>query len=212
MKMLRTDTNLHNELRDPQLTALLRETFANDPALEDAPGRAERIMRRLLASGVRPAPAPWRIWAWASGFAATAAVTALLVLVVLHAPPPQHSVTKPAPIAVLPVQPVPPAVIPEHNNGPRERLHTPRPPRSNPVMARNPQPPTHLAAPEPNNGTVTVASALYTAGATAHAAGDFATAYDAYSASYEASPNPETLLAASDALLHMDAEDNGSDG
>jgi hypothetical protein len=82
------DQQDYPELRDPQLSALLRKTFADDPALLAAPGRTERIMRRVLASGVRPTPRKWS-WApfaWATGSLATTAVAALLIMTLARVP------------------------------------------------------------------------------------------------------------------------------
>lgn len=224
MTMRTNESKGERELRDPMLTALLQDAYSDDPALAEAPGRTEMIMRRLLAAGVQPKPSPWRVWGWAVGFAATAAVVLVFAMVLLHAPKPQqwaNNNNPPQPVAPR-HQPAPaphderPQLAKEPTfNAPRERGHDawnpratvntfgaePRAPRPAPEPRRQPSPPI--------TSTV-VASALYTTGETAHAAGDFATAYEAYSASYEAAPNPQTLLAASDALLRMDGEDGGS--
>ena len=80
--MTRRDT-YEDDLRDPGLAALLREAYADDPALEASPGRTERIMRLVLAEGhTRPAPRA-RVWAplaWAVGAVASAAAGVALII------------------------------------------------------------------------------------------------------------------------------------
>jgi hypothetical protein len=218
MTMRTNESNEERALRDPMLTALLQDTFADDPALDEAPGRTEMIMRRLLAADARPKPSPWRLWGWATGAAAATAAAVLLVVTLLHTPttnlpiatnpdtpsaPPRQSVSAPTP------RYEPPALVRVPQERPHENWNphaTPAPGTVEPHRAPQPAPP----APTTPVVSTTVASALYTTGEAAHAAGDFETAYDAYSASYEAAPNPQTLLAASEALLHMGDEDGGS--
>jgi outer membrane biosynthesis protein TonB len=221
MKMQRTETS-HDELRDPLLSALLRDAYAEDPALEEAPGRTERIMRHVLAGGVRPVRSPWIAWGWATGMAAAAAVVVVLTLTMLQGPKPprlveNHNVPAPTP-QVVPAPPESPDVTPaplpprELVNVPQEQPRTPWQPRPDapktPDTPKSPAPAPAAPAPSPT----VVAAALYTAGSTAHTVGDYETAYEAYSASYETVPNPQTLLAASDALLQLAAEDTASEG
>lgn len=231
MKMPRTEKH-DSELRDPLLSALLQEAYADDPAEEDAPGRTERIMRRLLSAGVRPKPSPWFIWSWSAGLAAAAALIVVLMFGLLRAPKdtiadndhkqpaPQVTHEQNAPNAPhLPPKPelaiVPPREQPRSNWHPRAP-EQPMPPRNmqEHVIAKHPAIADVTDSPfkpvEPATSPTTVAAALYTTGTAAHAIGDYETAYEAYSASYETEPNPQTLLAASDALLHLDAEDAGS--
>jgi hypothetical protein len=228
MKMRRTDT-FEEELRDPELAALLQDAFADDPALAEAPGRTERIMRRVLTTGVRPAPAPWLAWGWATGLAAAAAVVVMLLFGMQQAPnvakrddlpPVPKEQPAPAPRTPLVVAhppapapaPTPPALKTPVEQPRREwrQPETPKPHTPDPTPA--PAPPVLATVPPPAAEPTAVAAALYTAGSAAQTVGDYETAYEAYAASYETVPNPETLLAASDALLLMARDTSGSDG
>jgi hypothetical protein len=214
-KMSRTD-RYTAELRDPALAALLRETYADDPALTEAPGRTERIMRQVQAAQ-RPASTPWVIWGWASGAVAATVAMGLLALSLLGKPAPELATVTPPPVSApvpapmqatpLPLTPRVVARIPEP---------TPTPHITTPAPVPAPRPPVTVAhAPmpaAPAASTTTVAAALYTAGAAAHEVGDYEGAYEAYQASYETEPNPETLLAASEALLKMDGDDAQPEG
>ncbi|HOF87610.1 MAG TPA: hypothetical protein PLZ36_05830 [Armatimonadota bacterium] len=216
--MPRTDT-CEQELRDPTLAALLKDAFAEDPALEEAPGRTERIMRRVLTTGVRPAPAPWLAWGWATGLAAAAAAVVLLLLGPLNGPktdvvhtdpsapaPQEQAAPQQAPLLVEKIT-GPRATVTAPVEQPRRAWHQPEAPTA-PPAAGTPDP----ASAAPDASPTVVAAALYTAGSAAQTVGDYETAYEAYSASYEALPNPETLLAASDALLLMARDTAGSGG
>jgi hypothetical protein len=223
-KMSRTD-RYTDELRDPALAALLRETYAGDPALEASPGRTERIMRQVLAaaeSQPRPARSPWLVWGWATGAVAAAALVAVLAVSLFHAPAPQvatvptHGTVAPAHVVPLPVTPprTPIAKAPVVVPAPQPAVHEPMPSPA-PATPREQRPTNKTTRPAPAAPAQTsteVAVALYTAGKTANDAGDYQGAYQAYQASYDAVPNPQTLLAASDALLKMEGEDAAPEG
>ncbi|HEX2948102.1 MAG TPA: hypothetical protein VHV83_00790 [Armatimonadota bacterium] len=76
------------ELRDPVLSALLHEAFENEADELTSPGRSERIMRKVLASGVYSAPrrSRWSPWVWATGSLATTAAAVVILLGTLHSP------------------------------------------------------------------------------------------------------------------------------
>ncbi len=222
MKMRRTDT-FEQELRDPELAALLREVYADDPALDESTGRTERIMRRVLTTGVRPAPAPWLAWGWATGLAAAAAVVVMLLLGALNGPKtdlvkddqpasaPKEQVVpqRAAPLLADQPLPAPRDTVKAPVEQPRRAWLRPNPPKQHEPA---PEPPVLAADPAPPTEPTVVAAALYTAGSAAQTVGDYEMAYEAYSASYETMPNPETLLAASDALLLMARDTTGSGG
>ncbi len=112
-------------LRDPALSAILKATFAGDTALAPSPGRTERIMRQVLASGITPRRHTfnWAPFAWTVAAAGAALlVMALSIRLVrlpagwgpemqttvaqLQTPPalhPQNSVTPP-PATTIPTQ------------------------------------------------------------------------------------------------------------
>lgn len=217
MKRSMTD-RYEDELKDPALTAMLRAAFADDPALAESPGRTERVMRRVLASGVRPVwqRARWAPFGWAFGSLATAAAVLVLLLrlmtqqagqqVVKHPVPPQ-----PAPKLARKMPAPPDDIIP---------VKAPSIPATveHPQVAWNNH---HEAAPEitetvsevRNTAVVAdvdtpanTAATLYSAGTSASVAGDYETAFAAYQASYETSPSPEALLASAETLERMNQE------
>lgn len=224
--MTRQSGNQHDDLRDPGLAALLREAYADDPALQEAPGRTDRIMRAVMASGVRP-KVTWMPFAWAGGLAATAAVAVMLALGMQHPTTPTQriaTVTPPTTVQTAPpvtpspttastVQRTPPvAVATTAVPAVREKAHgawiTPahakRTPPSPTIVAHAP---AAAATPveDTSNGT---AADLYAAGSTAHAAGDYETAYAAYQASYAMVPTPDALLASAEAMSQLADEED----
>ncbi len=112
--MKRQNEKYERELRDPALAALLKAAFTEDAALADAPGRTERIMRQVLASGCHPARRP-STWAPLGGVVAAAAAAVLVMilsitLVRLPAgwePQMQHTIARLGP--TQPATPVTPA-------------------------------------------------------------------------------------------------------
>ena len=227
--MLNKRTNRYCEdLQDPALSALLLEAMADDPALIDAPGRADRIMRKVLASGVQPAPHGfrWIPFAWTSG--TLAAATALVFLAFGLARLPQGAApTPPAPIvAQRTASPVAsmPAVTPAMTATPVPDEETPDRWQS----LRQDTPVRQTAAPvtsvkttrvareetpvreTPADNPAQIADTLYAAGEAADAVGDHETAFANYQAAYEISPTPDSLLASGNALEQLNQEDDTS--
>ncbi|MHB9023937.1 MAG: tetratricopeptide repeat protein [Armatimonadota bacterium] len=219
----RTD-RYETELRDPALTALLRETFADDPALAESPGRSERIMRRILASDKRPARsrAFWAPFGWAAGAVGLAALAIAFALGFLHLPQggqiarDPKVVPQPAPQVVVDNTPVNEKIEPINDNEPVVTPTTPDRPqriatekrrttRLHPVSPekRAPERPVVTAAAE---GSEHVAATLYSAGVAAQSTGDNESALEAYQASYDTVPTPEALLASARILESMGEE------
>lgn len=232
----KNDERYTRDLRDPDLAMLLRDAYADDPALKEAPGRSERIMRTVLASGVRSAPRGfrWAPLAWATGSLATAA--AALALMFMFMEPFGHHQAPAGPVANHSGPSIPrvadnlPTVPDKKNTG-----DTPAPPKvdnkqTTVWIADKPQPPTNQERqvpphqqpqppindneltvaknPEtpsaaPHEDATQVAAALYDAGSAAYAAGDYESAYNAYKASYDITPTPDTLLATGRALEQL---------
>jgi len=215
-------TNIdERELRDPALAALLRDSYQDDPALEPAPGRTERIMRTVLASAPRRQAHPfWASLAW--GFGAAAMAILLLALIIGFGQPGQK-VVKHEPVPPIHRQPQAPKfdmpdideyadldktqlpqparnVIPEALPKPEEKPPTawqPASPRQEPVVV----------PPAPDRQEVVVAAALYEAGATAYSTGDYESAYMAFQDSYDTVPTPEAALSTGNALMRMAREE-----
>jgi len=218
-----------DDLRDPALTALLRNVYTNDPALAEAPGRTERIMRLVLSEGVRPVrrPSVWAPFAWACASVATAAA-ALTLILALATPGGMTGVLayfRPAPANIVAPDSTTPRVIAAH---PDRSVPTPiaihntldEQPLSVWQMENSAAPALQKPAPqEPAKEQPTViehptfvAATLYSAGKAAQAVGDTETAYEAYKASYETVPTPDALLASGDALYKMAQESLDSEG
>lgn len=210
-----------DDLRDSVLTDLLREAYTDDPALAEAPGRSDRIMRAVMASGVRPRFS-WAPLAWAAGTVATAAAAVVLAFS-LQQParlPDDNRVAAPAPHVeqttqaavptddpVVAAQPKP-APLPTVTEQPRPAWIAPRPtPKAVPAP-----PPTDATSPAPADEPTYMAADLYAAASTAHAAGDYETAYAAYQASYEMVPTPDALLASAAMLQRMAEEETATNG
>lgn len=220
--MNRRHDKYERELRDPALSAALKNTFANDPALAEAPGRTERIMRMVLAAEKKPVRRPSFLapLAWAAAAAATAVFVVALAIgatrlpsswnnsplvadgsskttspqtVAKHHPAPQNK------IATVPQDQVfyIPVVRPQEDWVPQERPETPKQSK-HPLTPKNSE-----KTPEQPQNAVRVAAALYDAGSAAHAAGDLQSAYQAYQASYAAMPTANAILASSDVLGRM---------
>lgn len=228
--------NEERNLRDAGLTALLRETYADDPALMESPGRSERIMRKILTACVQPKRVfRWAPFAWAAGAVATAGVAVALALGGFHL----GDGTNKGPVVELPKNkvvtpdvvkdekaPTPvPVRAPEYAVNPPDVPPTPAPEVKRPQPApRTPQAPrTKVPAPapvqapievatKPEQSPVQIASALYTAGDAAQAAGDYESAYQAYDAAYQMNPTPDALLASAEALLAIGKATLDSEG
>lgn len=221
-----TRGNFSSELRDPALTQLLQNTFAEDPALQEAPGRTERIMRTVLAHREhrRAINFGWAVsLGWSCGAVAAAS---LMVVLILGGDPRQtvSSLTKPAPI----VQPTYDVAQQAPKTAPRR--HTAPVSLPEPVIAwKAPQPiaperdatphvaVSHKPAPAPIIATKTenhtdTAAALFAAGNAAYAAGDFENAYDAYQASYETIPTPEAILGTGQVLQELASRELSTEG
>ena len=199
--MIRNNQQLNDELRDPMLSALLREAYADDPALAPAPGRSDRIMRKIMTSGVRPAPHyRWTPFAWAGGALATAALLLLLLLgggkpdrdAIVHLPKDK------APIAIPVVPPdMEPGIASNHpapvpEKVPAVRSQAPRQPRL-PRLPRQEQ----VAV---RSNDTTVAAAYLAMAESATQMGDHEAAYEMYNAAYEVEPSSVTLMASANAL------------
>jgi len=225
------------ELRDPALSALLREAFADDPALQSAPGRTERIMRKVMTSGVRPIRrgVNWGALGWATGAMATAAAAIAIAIGMLHPPQDGQIANGNPPVTPAPTpavihkdisnnQPIvavtPDDVLPTVNEAPRPKWE-PIPEKRTVTPQLKSRVPEHTmvatadsanTAEEPENESpVHVAAALYSAGSAAQAAGDYQTAYQSYQASYDTMPTPDALLASSRALQQMAQQDLATD-
>ncbi|MHB9134485.1 MAG: hypothetical protein ACYDBB_25720 [Armatimonadota bacterium] len=213
------------ELHDPALTSLLRDAFDGDPALAESHGRSERIMRKVLASGIRPArPAVrWAPLAWAFGASAAAAGLVLaLVLGLLQSPrgPGNLVDNHVAPQQRQEQQVNPKQLADRHLPVPEERQHdgwqNPAPEGSvvqNPddILPKHPDDDTQENKPTEEN-PVRVAEALYAAGDAANAVGDYETAFEAYQASYEAMPTPDAILSSAKMLEHLADAPGGTEG
>lgn len=214
------------ELRDPALSALLREALDDDAALLAAPGRTDRVMRKVLASGIRP-PRRFSLapLAWGAGAFAAAAAAVLLLFTVARLPLPvmpsapsaPSLVTMPAPPngrhpAVPPTRPriediavAPAPVVIEH---PRTAWTPVAAPPHQPGAGPRDRRPADRSTSNPAvaEGRLKVAASLIDAGKAALDAGDYETAYHAYQASYEVSPTPDALLASGAALEQLTEE------
>jgi len=218
--MKRRINRYEEELRDPALSAVLQETFANDPALADAPGRTERVMRMVLATHVKPTrrPAVWAPFAWTAAASATAMLVVALAIWMVRLPSGWHTqdqrliaqlrneaakgATKhPMVIAHLPqfVAGETPATA-DNSDTAQAAINLDEPEQPAPAWQPVPPQPKTPAVAEAPHDVAKVAAALYDAGSTAHAAGDLHAAYSAYQASYAAVPTTDALLASSDAL------------
>lgn len=222
--MLKHDTERYStELKDPMLSALLREALSDDPVLHDAPGRTDRIMRKVMASGVRPVRRfGWAPLGWAAGSFATAIAALYLLFTLAHLPLPTVAPQSVPPTVADNVTPVPSAPMTDNfaPNLPVVPVVTPRVPSGTPEVPRTSERarrtwPTPIQRPDvtiardipPSVQPATTAesqaqvvSALNSAGATASDLGDYATAYHAYAASYDVTPTPDALLASGTAL------------
>ncbi|MHB0939528.1 MAG: hypothetical protein ACYC6A_24295 [Armatimonadota bacterium] len=226
--MTRRNSTEERELLDPALSALLQETFRDDPALEPAPGRTERIMRTVLAAEKRKPAAPfWASLVWGFGATATAALLLALLLGL-------GGMWKPAEMAGVDRKPVVtpdqkqqqapvfkvddithiakgignPAPEPAHRNMPdpdlkfEEREHRNNiVPRQEPNVPQTPK--TPVVPPAPSKDEVVVAAVLYEAGTTAYHTGDYETAYQAFHDSYDTVPTPEAALSTGKVLLDL---------
>lgn len=211
-----------NDLRDTQLSALLREALADDPALAASPGRAEHIMRKILAVGVMPVRRSprWGALAWASGWlaAATAALALVLTLGPQFAPagnaPEDAQQSAHAPAQLLtPSVPLPaiPATRNKENQPPEMPWYAQPSDEGQQNALADAAPRTDMPYPrQPSISEtahpVTVASALSETGSTAYATGDYQTAYDAYEASYVAEPTPHALMGSAIALEQLSTQ------
>lgn len=226
------DTNPERELRDPALTALLRETYAEDPALEPAPGRGERIMRAVLATERRRAGVPpfWAAFGWGASATAAAAVIAVLLLGGMpsrqNAPIATNTDNNPhVTVADQPKETQPGKTLVEDNvkeflpdtpqaPTPQPNWRAPRPPLrevlprpwqekpARPLPRTNPAPAT-----TPAGGQTEVAAALYDVATIAYNAGDYETAYEAYQDSYAAVPTPDAILASGRTLMRLSQDE-----
>lgn len=215
-------------LRDPALTAILKTTFADDPALAESPGRTERIMRLVLAAGAPPVRrrVNWAPLGWicAAAGAATLVMALAIGLVRLPAgwgPEMQNTVaTAEHATATTPTAPLAPSTASPDVSGvniaanPSPAVLVPKQEIAAPSADWQPlngaTAPEHNPAQEQEQEQLEMADSLYDAGATAHAAGDLQTAYDAYQASYDANPTVHALMAASETLGNL-ADDELAD-
>jgi len=229
------------ELQDPMLSALLRDTLADDPALAASPGRTDRIMRKVLAAGVQPQTRSfnWTPFAWTAGAFASAAAFVVLVFMMGRLPMPGNMARLPD----FSTQATggQPTHVQQPGDLNREKAPTdvPLPPRtrhiavpSAPQIAEisstnwnqtpinhttggtksNRVTPRKVDAPTPTEeNTVKVASALYDAGTAAKSMGDYESAYQAYRASYDAMPTPDALLASGKALEKFADQEQNTD-
>lgn len=222
----RTHTE-ERELRDPTLTALLQEAFRDDPALEPAPGRTERIMRTVLAAERRKPAAPfWSSLFWGAGATATAGLLLALMLGlggmwkpdsrdVVKVDDPQKPVQQKQVAPPVKVEDVASLVNGASGKTPSQSARsTPQDPeltfteREHRQVVPQPQQtveetPTSVIPPAPSQEEVIVATALYKAGDTAYHTGDYEAAYQAFQDSYDAVPTPEAALSTSKVLLDM---------
>lgn len=209
-------------LKDAGLSALLRDAYAGDPALEPAPGRTERIMRSVLASVPPAKPARsagfWSVFAWSSGaLAAAALVVALIVgfglkknteMFANNTKPHSNVQPKEQPPISLPrlkdIAQQPNGPTPEPNPQREQQWQTPQPRREQqPRNWRNEQPAARERETPPSSEQVMVASALYSVGKDAYNSGEYETAYQAFRGSYDAAPTPDALLNAGNVLIRM---------
>lgn len=222
----RTDHD-QDALRDPLLSALLREAYADDPALAPAPGRTERIMRGVLtAHRSRREWGGWSLIGWS--FGATAMAAAVIAMMIMMAQPRQdiaEAIARDAHrIAVNPppnrqtsgttqlediaapfnvVKPLPTQDVPV----------TPRTPDAPEKPMNNWQPtPRPAPASVPREQPVTVAASLYAAGTAAYASGEYEAAYEAYQDSYDTVPTPEAILSSGLVLQRLAQEALASEG
>jgi|GEM_PF-2113396 len=210
------------ELRDPALVTLLRESYRDDPALDPAPGRTERIMRAVMATAPRRQAHPfWASLAWGFGAAAMAILLLGLIIgfgrpgekIVHRGPDPLIKPEQQKPDFKLPdidqvangTQPPRPkqAVIPDLAPKPEEKEPEPWP-----APARQEEPVT--VPPAPDQQEVVVAAALYEAGAAAYSTGDYESAYQAFQESYDTVPTPDAALSTGNALIRMAREELAS--
>lgn len=193
-----------DNLTDPMLSALLQEAFADDPALTSSPGRTDRIMRKIMSTGVRPVSRPrWTPFAWAAGACATAAV--LLMLFSGGKEKAQNVVVNPpAPIVEKEPLPEPPeetvAVVPKEIP-----VTVPTVGKEKAVPKRVPTKYPRIEGKSGYNKLQPreVAKAYLAMADGANEMGDYATAYEAYNAAYKVEPSSITLMASANALERM---------
>lgn len=222
-----TRGNFSSELRDPALTQMLQDTFADDPALHEAPGRTERIMRAVLAHRERRRAFNFN-WAVSLGWSCGAVVAAVLMVILILGGDPRQtisSLTTPTPV-IHPTY----EVAHEIPKAAPRRVSAAPAPLPEPVIAwKAPQPATsernavlhnvvtRTPAPKPTPAPATdahtdTAAALFAAGNAAYAAGDFENAYDAYQASYETIPTPEAILGTGQVLQELASRELSTEG
>lgn len=205
----------HNQisLKDPALSALLRDALSHDKALSDAPGRTDRIMRKVMAVAMRPTAQPrrWGLLTWVGGSFATAAiVVALTINLALY--------TMPKPMMPPGGDHTPIVIKPTNGRdipGSRQPAVPPITVAVTATVIENTLPKTSglkLTPKTPNvpvesDSPVQVANVLYDAGTAASYAGDYQTAYSAYEASYKINQSPDALIASGNALEELVKED-----
>ena len=217
------------DLHDPALSALLQDSFAHDPALIASPGRTERIMRVVLTASRRRRWAGWLSIGWTAGAAATAAAMLLLIVglartplvemtpiattpIIAPTPPARQAVAPAVPPSILDAQLPPPSAS---RNEPAWEWTSPTPTikeQSAPPWVKSEDEiavqPSAKTSPEiAEDHSAGAAAALNTAGAAAYAAGDYESAYQAYAASYETLPMPDTILRSGQALQRLAQEE-----
>lgn len=201
--MITNNKKPDDNLADPLLSALLREAFADDPELAPSPGRHDRIMRKIMSSGVRPVTRPrWTPFAWVAGACAAAALLLLLLgggkeeqpnVVINPKPAVQEEIIPEAPKNSI-------ALTPDNAN-----TVVPTPAKKLPVrIVKNHQ---HTIvrdiAVKRDVKTHEMAHAYLAIADSAVQMGDYATAYDAYNAAYKVEPSSVTLMASANALERM---------
>ena len=223
--MTRKNVEFECELRDPSLAALLREAYADDPALAPSPGRTERIMRAVKTTGRRGVHAVWSSFAWGVGATAVAAV---LVAFILGMSQPRGTqiatpdLPKPSVIVTDNSKQKPDSApkVPTFATVPQEPLAPP-----DMTIAKTPKTPVEEKAPQapwidtprdrqpdapgnnmPDHEEVIVAAALYNVGKMAYQYGDYESAYAAFEDSYDTMPTPEAALGTGNVLVRMAQE------
>jgi hypothetical protein len=235
--MTRRNIDYERDLLAPSLSAMLREAYADDPALAPAPGRTERIMRAVKATGRRGVNMIWASFIWGAGATATAVLVIALMLGMS-----QVHVGKSGPEVADNDQKVKPRhkvqqqdnttesqwqnLVAEHNNAvpPPIKKEQKQPPikkftdRQQPAWTEmpkdNPREEPKENIPVHDQDEVVVAAALYNVGTTSYHYGDYESAYTAFQDSYETMPTPEAALSTGNALEQMAREalaDNGSE-
>lgn len=205
----------HNQisLKDPALSALLRDALSHDKALSDAPGRTDRIMRKVMAVAMRPTAQPrrWNLFAWVGGSFATAAIVVALTINLALYTMPKPMMPPGGDHTAITIKPTNEREIP----GSRPSNEKPRTIATTPPAKENTVPetsglqltPKTTNVPVESDSPVQVANALYDAGTAASYAGDYQTAYSAYEASYKINQSPDALIASGNALEELVKED-----